>query len=329
MSRRLASLFAALAALAALGCTVGLVIGRGDLSDDELRSTFLELRASRVAVAFLAGAALAVGGVFVQGLFRNPLASPSILGTTAGATLGGQIALMISGAITAGGAARYLVPEMFLSLGCVVGALVALVLLLAFAGRRRDLIAVLLCGFILSSLFLSMGSFLLSLSQDSWEMGRAVVAFALGGVGGSGPQHVALAIPLVFGGIAAAWLWHRPLDLMLSGQDEAESLGVDTDAVQRWCIVWTAILTAGAVAVGGNVAFVGLVIPHAMRPLAGIEHRWLIPAAAVAGGGFLVWCDVLCRLPAREIPLGVVTGLIGAPVFLWLLVRAQRSAAHA
>ena len=110
---------------------------------------------------------------------------------------------------------------------------------------------------------------------------------------------------------------------MLSGPDEAESLGLDTGAVRRWSVVWTAILTAGAVAVGGNIGFVGLVIPHAMRPLAGIEHRWLIPASALAGGGFVVWCDVLSRLPDREIPLGVITGLVGAPVFLYLLVRAQ------
>ena len=327
-SPRLPLLFAVLIALSAAACVVGMVVGRGDLGDDSLRVVLLDLRASRVIVGFLAGAALAVGGVFVQGLFRNPLASPSILGTTAGATLGGQIALMLSSAALGGSAAAYLVPEMFLALGCVAGAFGSLILLLAIAGRRRDLVSLLLCGFILSSLFLSVGSFLLSLSQDSWQLGKAVVAFALGGVGNSGPRHVAISVPLVLTGIAAAWLWHRPLDLMLSGRDEAESLGLDVDAVRRWTVVWTAILTAGAVAVGANVAFVGLVIPHVMRPFAGIEHRWLIPAAALAGGAFLVWCDVLARLPEREIPLGVITGLIGAPLFLVLLVRAQREAIH-
>lgn len=327
-SPRLSLLFITLVALSVAACTVGMIVGRGALGDDSTRVVLIDLRASRVIVGFLAGAALAVGGVFVQGLFRNPLASPSILGTTAGATLGGQIAMMVSGAVLTGSAATYLVPEMFLSLGCIAGAFGSLVLLLAVAGRRRDLISLLLCGFILSSLFLSVGSFLLSLSQDSWQLGRAVVAFALGGVGSSGMGHVAVALPLVITGIVATWLWHRPLDLMLSGRDEAESLGLDVDAVRRWTVVWTAILTAGAVAVGGNVAFVGLVIPHVMRPFAGIEHRWLIPASALAGGAFLVWCDILARLPEREIPLGVITGLIGAPLFLWLLVRAQREATH-
>lgn len=320
--------FIVLIALAVGACTAGVFLGHGDLGDPGLRDTLLELRASRVAVAFLAGAALAVGGVLVQGLFRNPLASPSILGTTAGASLGGQIAIMGFELFMAGSLARVIAPEMFLSLGCIAGALGALALLMAIAGRRRDLIVLLLTGFILSSLFLSLGAFLLSLAQDSWGLGRAVVAFSLGGVGGSGPRQVALALPLVIVGMAAAWMWSRPLDVLLSGEDEAQSLGVDVDEVRRWCVVWTAILTAGAVAVGGNVGFVGLVVPHAMRPFVGVEHRGLVPAAALAGGAFLVFCDILARLPEREIPLGVITGLIGAPVFLALLVRARRQGAY-
>lgn len=320
--------FAALA-VATVGCwCAGLLLGHGDLGDPGLRSTLLELRASRVSVAFLAGAALAVGGVFVQGLFRNPLASPSILGTTAGASLGGQAAMMLHGVLLGTGLTRYVAPEMLLALGCVAGALLALLLLMALVGHRRDLVLLLLVGFILSSLFLSIGAFLVSLAQDSWELGRAVVAFALGGVEGSGPRHVALALPLVIGGVAAAWLWSRPLDLMLSGEEEAASLGVDVLAVRRWTVIWTALLTAGAVAVGGNVGFVGLIVPHALRPLVGVEHRRLVPSAALAGGCFLVLCDVVSRVPARGIPLGVVTGVIGAPLFLWLLMRTTRRGAY-
>ena len=320
---RPAPIFAALVVFVAAACVLGLLVGYADLGDGELRGKLLGLRAARVALAFLSGAALAVGGVFVQGLFRNPLASPSILGTTAGATLGGQISLMLYKLVAASSLAAYVVPEMFQALGCIAGALLSLFFLLAIAGQRRDLIMLLLTGFILSALFLSMGSFVLALSQDAWELGRAVVAFSLGGVGGRGVRHVALAAPLIVIGIAAAWLWSGPLDLLLSGEKEARSLGVDTVEVRRWAIVWTAILTAGAVAVGANVAFVGLVVPHAMRPLIGVEHRLLIPAAGLAGGGFLVVCDTISRLPEREIPLGVITGLIGAPVFLFLLARAR------
>ena len=320
--------FAALGLLAVGTCAAGLLVGHGDLSDARLRDTLLELRFARVAVAFLAGAGLAVGGVFVQGLFRNPLASPSILGTTAGASLGGQISLMLYEVLAVSSISAVVVPEMFLSLGCIVGALLSLFILLFIAGGKRDLIMLLLTGFILSSLFLSLGSFVLSLSQDAWELGRAVVAFSLGGVGGSGLRHVALALPLIGIGIVATWLWSRPLDLMLSGEKEAQSLGVNVREVKRWAVVWTALMTAGAVAVGGNVGFVGLVVPHAMRPLVGVQHRYLIPAAALAGGLFLVLCDLISRLPQREIPLGVITGLIGAPVFLVLLVRARQRGVH-
>ena len=134
-------------------------------------------------------------------------------------------------------------------------------------------------------------------------------------------------MPLTVFGCVAAWLWAPPLDLMLGGEEEAESLGVDTKEARRYCVAWTAVLSAGAVAVGGNVGFVGLIVPHALRAVLGTGHRRLVPAVAVGGGVFVVLCDVLARLsPGQgELPLGVVTGLIGAPVFLLLLAKETRS----
>ncbi len=147
----------------------------------------------------------------------------------------------------------------------------------------------------------------------------------LGGVSGAGPRQAAL-IAIVAGvGIAAAWSWSRHLDLLLTGEEEAESLGVDTQMVKRWSVLWIAILSGGAVAVGGTIAFVGLVVPHVARSVVGLSTRVLIPASALAGGAFLVLCDVLARLLSNqgELPLGVVTGLIGAPTFLYLLLRSR------
>jgi iron complex transport system permease protein len=117
---------------------------------------------------------------------------------------------------------------------------------------------------------------------------------------------------------------------MLSGEEEAASLGVDVPAVRVWTVVWTSVLTGAAVSIGGNVGFVGLIVPHALRPFVGVEHRKLVPAAALAGGAFVVVCDVVSRaLPTRsEVPLGVVTGLLGAPVFLSLLLRVARGEEH-
>lgn len=304
-----------------------LTVGPASLEDPNLRATLLELRGARLSAAFLAGAALSVGGVAVQGLFRNPLASPSILGTTAGANLGGQMAL-IAFQLTVG--VEVLAPEVILPLGCLLGAVFALGVLLLFLRWNPDLLTLLLTGFILSSLFLSIGSFLTSLAQESWELGRAMVAWSLGSVGGVGARQVVLAVPLVVAGVTAIWMWGRTLDVMLSGEEEAVSLGVNVAATRRWIVIWVAVLTGAAVSLGGGVAFVGLIIPHVLRPIVGVEHQKLAPAAAILGGAFLVACDTVGRaIPAQsEVPLGVVTGLIGAPVFLLLLLRLQRGGAH-
>lgn len=319
-------IYAALLLTAAGVCALSLAVGHGDLSDPELRGLFLRLRAQRSGGAFLAGSALAVAGVLVQGLFRNPLASPSVIGTSAGASLGGRIALLGTQWLLLNGIAPGLPPEVLLPAGCIMGALGALALLFLVAEVKDDLVVLLLTGFLLSALFISLEGFVTSLAQERWELSRAVLSFALGDVSGVGPRQIALAAPLVAIGCVLAWTWSGPLDLMLTGEEEARSLGAEVDVIRRWVVVWTAILTAAAVAIGGNVGFVGLVVPHALRPLVGLTHRRLIPAAALGGGIFVVACDIACRvLPGRsEVPLGVITGLVGAPTFLWLLLQHRR-----
>jgi iron complex transport system permease protein len=311
---------------------LALVLGRGEpTTDPVLRATLLELRATRVGASMLAGAALAVGGVIAQGLFRNPLVSPSILGTTTGAMLGGQTAILLYAAFPALRLLPGVGPTMVMPLGCLIGAEAALLLLLVFVRRRTDNLALLLTGLILSTLFLSLGGFVTSLAQDSWDLARAVVSFTLGGVSGVGGRHLLLTTPLIVVGVVAAWAWGPALDLLLSGEDEAQSLGIEVAPTRRWLTIWVAVLTGAAVAVGGNVAFVGLVVPHVLRPFVGVGHRRLIPAAALAGGMFVLGCDLIARLlPTRsEIPLGVVTGIIGAPLFLALLLRGMRGQLHA
>jgi iron complex transport system permease protein len=319
-----------LALLGLLAVVVGLAIalGQSRLGDPALTRTLVGLRATRVGAAFLAGAGLAMGGAVVQGLFRNPLVSPEILGTSAGAILAGQIALLVLAVLVPRGAIGPVGAEMVLPAGCLVGAAVSLVVVLAFLRGRTGTLLLLLTGFVLNSLFLSVGGFATSLAQDSWDLGRAVVAFTLGGVGGVSARLVLAATPLVIAGGLAVWWWGRTLDLMLSGEEEAASLGVEVNTTRRWIIVWVAVMTAAAVAVGGSVGFVGVIIPHALRPFVGVKHRVLIPASAILGGTFLVGCDLLARVvPSRaEIPLGVITGLIGAPIFLFLLSRTRLGA---
>jgi len=324
LMRSLGIMVALMIGLAA-AVAISLMVGQASLADLSLRSTLLELRGLRSAATAMAGAALAVAGVLVQGLFRNPLASPSVLGTTAGAALGGQCALYAHGALVALLPA-WLAPEMALPVGCLAGAGLSLLVVMLIAGRGTDVLGLLLTGFVLSSLLAGVGAVVTVLAQDSWQLGRAMVAFTLGGVSGVGLRQVLLAAPLVVIGILAAWSWTRDLDLLLCGEDEAASLGVDVAAAQRWLLVWTAVLTAAAATLGAGVAFVGLVVPHALRPWIGAGHRLLLPAAALGGAIFLVLADVAARMvPGGEMPLGVITGLVGAPVFLLIFARARRA----
>lgn len=325
-----AAVYALLALLGAALCAAAVALGHGDLADAGLRATLVRLRLLRTGGAFIAGASLAAAGVVVQALFRNPLADPSILGAGAGANLGGQVVLIVvalaGAAPWASGGLGGLSPEVLLPVGCIAGALAAMAVLLMASRLRASFLVVLLTGFVMSSVFVSIGALLTSLAQESYELGRAVLSFTLGSVSGVGASRLLLAGPLAAVGVVAAWSWGRPLDLLLSGEEEAASLGVAVGAVRLWCVVWVAFLVAAAVAIGGNVAFVGLVAPHALRPLVGVATRRLLPAAVLAGGAFVVLCDLVARVvPARgELPLGVVSGLVGAPLFLIMLRQGAR-----
>lgn len=302
-----------------------LFVGAADLADASISGTVISLRLTRVIAAGLAGAALSVGGVIVQGLFRNPLASPEIIGTTSGANFGGHLVLLLFETLLAGRVADFVRPTMFMPLGCVAGAFAALAIVLWVIQRRDDVVVVVVIGFMLTSLFASMDGVITSIAQERWELARAMLAFTLGDVSGATPRQLLLALPMISFGIVAAFLWARPLDLLLSGEEEAATLGVHVASVRRWCVVWTALLTAGAVSLGGNVGFVGLVVPHVLRRFVGVSHRSLMPMAAIVGAAFLMGCDMIVRLvPTRsELPLGVVTGLIGAPIFFGLLMKLR------
>jgi iron complex transport system permease protein len=319
----LAGLFLALLLLGGLS----LLAGRGDLGGS-LATVFLGLRGIRLGAALLIGSALAVAGVLMQGLFRNPLADPSVLGTNAGAVLGGGAALI---AFEANRAWLPIPAEAVLPLGCVGGGLLSLVLVLAVARRSRDSLSVLLAGIVMSMFFTALGALVTVMVHDNWQLGRALMRFQMGAIDSCTPGHLLLALPLCLGGIGAAWWWGRQLDVLLLGEDEAASLGIDLVYCRRWLIIWSTFLVAAAVAIGGGVAFVGLVVPHLLRGVIGAHHRRLVPAAALGGALFVLACDILVRLleaagTPGQLPLGVISGLVGAPLFLILLVRTRKEA---
>lgn len=312
--------------IAALVLALALSAFAGRGGGFSLPAHFFELRMHRGLVACLAGAGLSLAGVIMQGLFRNPLASPSVLGTTSGAAFGGELALVVlyvglGNRVPSGWSGELLLP-----LGCVLGAVASLAIVLALSPLRASALSLLLTGFLFSALFASLSALLKSLVQETWQLTRMLSLLSLGSVSGAGPKQLALAGVLVLGASVPACLYWRELDLLMSGEEEAASLGVDVARVRFWCVVWAALLTAGAVAVGASVPFVGLIVPHALRRVFGEGHRALMPAALLGGGVFLLACDVLCRLLPlpNEVPLSVVTALIGVPLFVRMLARLER-----
>ncbi|MFW5845683.1 MAG: FecCD family ABC transporter permease, partial [Planctomycetota bacterium] len=272
------------------------------------------------------GASLAVAGVLMQGLFRNPLADPSVIGTNAGAVLGG------GGALVLYELNRDHLPfpaELVLPIGCIAGGMAALGVVLAVARRSRDSLSVLLAGVVIAMFFTALGALLNAWVANDWQLGRALMRFHLGSIDTTSGNLLLLALPLCLGGVAAAWWWGRQLDVLLTGEEEACSLGVDLTTARRWLIVWATYLVAAAVSIGGSIAFVGLVVPHLLRGQVGAQHRRLVPCAALGGAVFVLACDIVVRLLPTEgqLPLGVLTGLVGAPLFLLLLLRARREAA--
>ena len=312
-----------------------LLVGPGELADARIGAAILALRIDAVLVAALAGAGLAVAGVLTQGLFRNPLAAPGVIGVGAGANLGGMVALAAFELSRIGAGADSplagVSPELFLPLGCIAGAAITLGVLLAVLRLSSDPLTVILAGVVMGLFFGSLGGFLQALVAEQWELARAVLNFSLGDIAGKGMRHVLLAAPMVLIGIVGAWLMGRHLDLLLSGEEEAASLGVDLVATRRWAVIWCALLVAAAVAIGGNVAFVGLMVPHLIRRTVGTGHRRLVPLAALGGAVFVLACDAIsATLDTRSyIPIGVITGLVGAPLFLHLLLGSRRRGAWA
>lgn len=280
---------------------------------DELASTILwQIRIPRVAVAVLVGSALATSGVVMQAYFRNHLASPGLLGVSAGGTAGAVVAI---GFGLAG------VSLMVLPIAAVGGALVATggVLILARHGASTE--RLLLAGVALNALLGAVTSYVLSSFTITYERNAQILFWMLGGLEDRTWEHVLMASPIVLGAIAL-WPLGRPMDLLSLGAPEAQSLGVDVKKLRHMMLGLSTVLTALATAVAGTVGFVGLVVPHLLRLLVGPEHKRLIPLALIGGAAFVLACDLVAR-SAGGLRLGIITSLIGGPFFLFLLSRKR------
>ena len=277
------------------------------------------IRLPRVLMAALVGAGLSIVGVVMQAMVRNPLADPYLLGISAGASTGAVMVALLgvgAGAIS-------------LSVGAFAGAVTAFVLVILLArvsGSASGTGQIILAGIAGSQLFNALTAFLITRSASS-EQARGIMFWLLGNLGGVRWPSVWLAVPVALLGLVVC-LWHRrALDAFTFGADSAASLGIAVRRVQILLIGCAALVTAVMVSIVGSIGFVGLVIPHAARLLLGTGHARLLPASALGGAVFLIAADVLSRtlIKGQVIPVGVITALVGAPVFALILV-GRRSA---
>ncbi|MFP3515479.1 iron ABC transporter permease [Pseudomonas sp. SIMBA_077] len=276
-------------------------------------------RLTRALVAAACGAGLATCGVILQSLLRNPLADPYLLGISAGASTGAVLIALLglgAGAIS-------------LSTGAFVGAIAAFALVIVLArlsGSDNSAGHIILAGIAGSQMFNAMTAFLITKSASS-EQARGIMFWLLGNLSGVRWPSVGLAVPIALLGLSVC-LWHRrALDAFTFGADSAASLGIAVRRVQFLLMSCAALVTAVMVSIVGSIGFVGLVIPHAVRLLLGTGHTRLLPASALGGALFLIGADILSRtmIKGQVIPVGVVTALVGAPVFAVILISRRNA----
>lgn len=278
------------------------------------------VRLPRVLLAAVVGASLAGAGAIYQALFRNPLADPYILGVSSGAGLGAMLALVATAGATG---LRYgAVP-----LAAFAGALLTMLVVTRLASwrGRLDTASLLLAGVALSYTLAALTSFVMVFAREQMA---SVVFWMMGGLGSASWPYLAMVAPMFLVGAAFSLTVTRELNLMLLGDERAGHLGLDAKGFKMVVLAVASLLTAAAVAVAGLIGFVGLMVPHMVRLVIGPDHRVLLPASFLGGAIVLVVADLLARVVIApiELPVGIVTALLGGPFFVWLLVRGERTA---
>lgn len=285
------------------------------------RSVFLDIRAPRVVLAGLVGTALAVSGTSLQGMFRNPLADPGLIGVSSGAAVGAIAMIVLGSALGLGAWAT----PFALPLAAVAGAALVTLFLYAFAERygHFSIVTILLVGIAVNALAgVAIGIF--QYVSDDGQL-RSLVFWMMGSFGRASWLLTLPVAVLIAGACITLVRQSRPLDVLQLGEPEAFHLGVDLKGLKRRVIFCSAVAVGAGVAVSGIVGFVGLVVPHLARLLVGPGHRYLMPAAALLGAGLTMLADLVARTvtaPA-ELPVSLVTSALGAPFFLWLIARVR------
>ncbi|MGW4065934.1 FecCD family ABC transporter permease [Nocardia grenadensis] len=281
--------------------------------------TLWEVRFPRVVLAILVGAALATAGALLQGVFANPLAEPGVIGVSSGAAVGAGTVIVFGGAFVA----AWTVAAAAFTAGLIT---TALVYMLSRANGRTEVVTLVLTGVAINAFAGGLIAFLLFVASPAAR--DQIVFWQLGSLNGATWDAVTVVAILTAAGIAAAVLVAPRLDLLALGESAARHLGVDVERLRRTVIVIVAVLTTAGVAFTGIILFVGLIVPHVVRMVVGPGHRALVPVSAVTGAVVLLGADVAARslVDNADLPLGMLTSLIGAPFFFWLLRRTRARA---
>ncbi|MBN1368339.1 MAG: iron chelate uptake ABC transporter family permease subunit [Dehalococcoidales bacterium] len=285
---------------------------------DTTETIILDIRLPMVIMAGLVGAALAIAGATYQGLFRNPLADPYLIGAAQGASLGAIIGFLLptAWAITGVGA----IP-LFAFAGAIIAT--AIVYGLARSGKTLPVTTLILAGVALSALLSSIVSYLLISSGDKMH---GIVFWLMGSFSLSQWSDVWLVLPYVIVGIGIILLYARPLNVMQLDEEQAQQLGINVERIKLILLAASTLITAAAVSFVGTIGFVGIIVPHAVRLIWGADHRFLLPLSILTGAIFMILADLLARTvqAPTEIPIGVITAICGAPFFLYLLRRRKK-----
>jgi iron complex transport system permease protein len=314
-----AVLLGALAALAALAFVVSLLTGPSGFAlvpkGEAGALIFWEIRLPRAILGALVGAALGLSGAALQGYLRNPLAEPGLVGVSGGAALGAVLAIHL-------GAAQAF--ALALPVGGLIGAAVAMLAVVSLAGMRGGPVTLILAGLAVSAIATALISLALNLSQNPFASVEMVL-WMMGSLADHSFTKVWLAAPLMLAGMGVLLVLGRALDALTLGEDAARSLGIDLGRTRTMIVAGTALSVGAATAVTGIIGFIGLLIPHVLRPFAGHRPGLLLPSSALAGAAFLLVADTGLRLvqPFVELRIGVLTALIGAPFFVWLVLRTR------
>lgn len=280
----------------------------------------LNLRLPRILLACLVGAALSVVGTSFQGIFKNPMADPFVLGVSSGAALGATIAMVfLSG--------THFFGMSLVAFAAFIGAIITtfLVYNIARVGTKVPVATLLLAGIAINYLLSSIISLLMTFNSDNIEK---IVMWTMGSFSTAGWNEVILLFIIIVPSILFIFTFSRDLNIMLLGEDNARSLGIDVNGFKKHIFIISTLMVAAVVSVSGIIGFVGLIVPHAIRMIFGSDNRVVIPFSALGGAIFLIICDTLARVivPPSEIPVGIITSIFGVPFFIYLLYRTKKKA---